>query len=193
MKKLLKFILVLIVIAVAAYAAYRYYLPSTISESLTTGNQSILIPDELQEKLEELKSKTSTDVGDLPALMVEANIDYVDLKTMLDRLDPRQVSNALVEMTSVNIDSTDEVFDILVKHIEIEGYQLELFREMFIQNNDVEEIRNALSKIDGYGYLITMSMPVAIEIAKDLLESARPEIEKQLNALESSQKSMRSE
>lgn len=187
MKKLLKLILVLVVVAIAAYMSYRYYLPSTIAESLTSGNKSSLIPDELQKSLEALKSKTSTDVGDLPVLMVEANIDYLDLETMLNRLDPKEASNALVEMSSVSITSAEQVFDILVENIEIEGYQLEVFRDMFIRNNDVEEIRNALSKVKGHEYLINMGMPVAIEMAKDMLESSRPEIEKQLDALNSRQ------
>jgi hypothetical protein len=185
MKKLLKFILILILIAMAAYVAYRYYLPSTIAESLTSGSQSALIPDEIQEKIEELKFKTSNDVGDLPELMVEANINYLDLQTMLNRLDPKDVSEALLEMSSVNITSTEQAFDILVKHIDIEGYQLETFRGMFVRNNNADEIQEAMSKVKGYEYLISMSMPVAIEVAKDLLESSRPEIEKQLVVLNS--------
>lgn len=185
MKKLLKFTLVLVVVAIAAYTAYRYYLPSTITESLTSGDSSLLLPDGFEDKLTDFRTKTITDVGDLPALMVEANIDYLDLETMLDRLDPKQVSSALQEMSSANITSADQAFDILVKHVQIEGYQLEVFREMFVRNNDVEEMRNALDKVKGYEYLITMSMPVAIEVAKDMLESSRPEIEKQLDALNS--------
>lgn len=155
MKKLLKFILLLVVIAIAAYAAYRHYLPSTIAESLTSGNNSSLLPDEIQQKLEAFKTKTSTDVGDLPVLMVEANIDYVDLKTMLDRLDPEEASSALKEMSSVNITSADQAFDIPIKHIDIEGYQLEVFRDMFVRNNDVEELRNALANVKGYEYFIS--------------------------------------
>jgi len=187
MKKLLKFILVVVVIGLVAYAAYRYYLPSTIAKSLTSGQTSSLIPDEIQEKVKAFKSKIASDVGDLPILMAEANLDYDDLQTMLDRLDPGEVSSALSEMSSVNITSAEQVFDIVTRHINIEGFELEEFRDMFVRNSNVDEIRKAMEKIREHEFLITLAMPVAKEVAKDLLVSARQEIEMQLNALESSQ------
>ena len=167
MKKLLKFILALVVIAVVAYAAYRYYLPSKIAESLTSGQKSSLVPDEIHEKVQVFKSKVAKDIGNLPELMVETNIDYDDLKTMLDRLDPGEASDALLEMASVNITSTDQAFDIVTKHVNIEGYELETFRDMFVRNSDVEEIQKTLKKVREHELFVTMGMPVAIEVAKD--------------------------
>jgi len=184
MKKLLKFILALAVIGFVAYAAYRYYLPYTIAESLTSGQKSSLVPDEIQEKVEAFKSRVTRDVGDLPVLMVEANIDYDDLKIMLDRLDPDDVSNTLREMSSVSITSVEQAFDIIRENVHIEGYELEVFRDMFVRNSNVVEIRKAMETVREYKLLVAMGMPVAKEVAKDLLESARQEIEMQLDALD---------
>jgi hypothetical protein len=184
MKTLLKLILILAVIGVIAYAAYRYYLPSRIAESLKSGQTSALVPDEIQEKVNALKTKIANDMGVLPHLMVEASIDFDDLRTMLNRLDPDEVSSTLREMSYVSINSTDQVFDIVIKNVNIEGYELEAFRSMFVRNSSVEEIRKAMEKVREHDFLITMSMPVAKEVAKDLLESSRLEIEKQLEALE---------
>ena len=187
MKKLVIYFLVLAVIGIVAYAAYRYYLPSTIAESLKSGQKSSLVPDEIQQKVEAFKTSIASDVGNLPVLMTEVNIDYDDLKTMLDRLDPGEVSNALREMSSVSISSTEQAFDIVQKHVSIEGYDLEVFRDMFVRNSSVEEIRKTMEKLREYEFLFPVGMPVAKEVAKDLLESSRQEIEKQLNALETSQ------
>ena len=184
MKTLLKSILVLAVIGVIAYAAYRYYLPSTIAEALKSGQTSALVPDEIQETVKALKTKIANDVGVLPHLMVEANIDFDDLRTMLDRLDPGEISSTLREMSSVSIHSTDQAFDIVVKNINIEGYELEAFRDMFLRNSSVEEIRETMEKVREHQLLVTLSMPVAKEVVMDLLESSRLEIEKQLEALE---------
>ena len=185
MKKTSKFILILVVIGIVAYAGYRYYLPSIIVESLKSDQTSLLVPDDLQEKVREFRSNISSDVGDLPVLMAEANIDYEDLRTMLERLNPDEVSNALREMSSISITSADQVFDIARKHVNIEGYDLEVFRDMFVRNNSVTEIREATEKFREHDFLITMGIPVAKEVAKDLLESARQEIERRLDALES--------
>ena len=186
MQKLLIFILVLAVVGAVAYAVYRYYLPSKIAESLTSGQKSTLVPEEVQKKVAAFKTKITQGVGNLPPLMDEVNIGYDDLKTMLDRLDPGEVSSALREMSSVTISSAGQAFDIVTKHVHIEGYELERFREMFIRNSDVEEIRKIAKKVSEHETLVTMGMPVAIEVAKDILESSRQEIERRLDALETS-------
>lgn len=184
MKKLLIIILILAIILAIAYAAYRYYLPSKIAESLKSGQESSLVPAEVQQKVKVFKTKIARDVGNLPPLMDEVGIDYDDLKTMLDRLEPGEVSDALREMSSTSITSAGQAFDIVVEHVSIEGYELEKFRDMFIRNSNVKEINKVMAKVSEHELLVTMGMPVAIEVAKDLLETSRPEIEKQLEALE---------
>ena len=187
MQKILSFILVLLVIGVIAYVAYRYYLPYQVSKSITSGQESPLLPDEVQKQVDAFKTRIAGDVGDLPVLMKRADIDYDDLKTMLDRLDPADVTRTLQEMSSVSITSVNQAFDIIVKHVDIEGYELESFRGVFVNNSSVEDIHNAMANVRKHAFLVPIAMPVAKEVAKDLLESSRQEIEKQLEALESGQ------
>jgi len=186
MKKFVIYLLVLVAVGIVAYTAYRIYLPSTIAESLKSGQKSSLVPDELQEKVTALKTSVARDVGNLPDLMAEASIDYDDLQTMLDRLDPAEVTSALREISSVDITSTGQAFDIVKKHVSIEGYDLEVFRDMFIRNSSVEDVRKAIDNIREYEFFFPVGIPVAKEVARDLLEASRLEIEKRLAALESS-------
>lgn len=183
MKILLRTVLVAVVIGLLAYSAYRYYLPATIAESLKSDQYTSLIPEETRQRLEDFKSTVARDVGDLPLLMLEANLDYDDLQIMLERLDPANVSDALLEMSAVTVVSSDQAFDILAKHITIEGYELEQFRNMFVRSNDVDDIRKAMDTVRQYKYLIPLSMQVGKEFARDLLKSARAEIEARLDAL----------
>ena len=109
MKKLFKFLLAFIVVAAVAYTAYRFYLPSKVAESLTSEESSALVPDEVQEKIITFKERVTHDVGDLPRLMNESGITYADLKIMLDRVDPRDVADAVLEMSSIDKEAVSPI------------------------------------------------------------------------------------
>ena len=183
MKKLIKFVLVLAVIGLIAYAGYRYYLPSMIAETLISDEPSSLVPAEMQEKVEAVKLKIDKEIEKLPVFMKENKIAYKDLQVMIDRADPDQFIDAYVEIATTRITSTDQVFDIGMKHIRISGYDLEIFRAAFVENTSVEDIQKAIAKFDDYEFLTNMSFPVIKETAKKLLDSKKIEIQAELNKL----------
>jgi vacuolar-type H+-ATPase subunit I/STV1 len=70
-----------------------------------------------------------------------------------------------------------------VKHIKINGYDLEIFRSAFVQHVTVEDINKAIRKIEENDLLASMSIPVAKETVKKVLESSRQEIQQELQRL----------
>jgi len=183
MKKLFKFVLIMAVIGVIGYAGYRYYLPSIIAESLTSDEPSSLVPADMQEKIETVKTTINRDIKKLPAFMKENDIAYDDLKVMIDRVDPAQIIDAYEEIASTTIKSPDQVFDIGMRHIKIEGYDLEIFRATFVKNTSVESLQKAITKYEDNVFLTNMSFPVLKETAKELLKSRETEIQAELNKL----------
>jgi len=183
MKKLLKFVLIVLVLGLAAYGAYRFYLPSLIAEALTSDQPSALVPSAVREKLAKLKPEVDREIKKVPVFLKEHKIGYEDLQNIIDRASPNDFLEAYYEIAATRITSTNQVFDIGMKHIKINGYDLEIFRNLFIQNVTVEDINKAIKKIEENELLTSMSITVAKETLKKVLESSRQEIKQELDRL----------
>lgn len=183
MKKLIRFVLLMAVVGATVYAGYRYYLPSMIAETLMSDEPSSLVPAEIQGKVEAVKLKVDKEIEKLPAFMKANKIKYEDLQVMVDRVDPAQFIRAYEEIATTRITSTNQVFDIGMKHVRIDGYDLEIFRESFVKNTSVEDIQKVITKYEDNEFLTTMSFPIIKETAKKLLDSYKTEIQAELNKL----------
>jgi len=181
MKKLLKLLIFVLLLGVAAYAGYRYFLPSMIATTLTSDEPSRLVPEKIQQQVSELRAKIAHEVEEVPALLKETRLDIDDLETIIDRADPEHFFNAIDELKTTTLTSTDQIFDICMKHIRIDGYDLEVFRGPFVRNTSVENIREAVTKIDRDDMLTTVSVPVLKETTKQVLASSREEILAEMN------------
>ena len=183
MKKLLKFALIILVLLLAAYGGYRFYLPSLIADALMSDQPSALVPPGMREKVSNLKTKVDREIRKVPVFLKEHKIGYEDLLNIIDRASPDDLRDAYHEIVTTRITSTNQVFDIGMKHIEIMGYDLEIFRSPFIQYVTVGDINKAIKKIEENELLTSMSIPVAKETVKKILESSRQEIQQELNRL----------
>jgi len=181
MKKLLKFLLVVALLGLIVYAGYRYYLPSMIAKTLTSEEPSALVPDAMQEKVGKLKVKIDREVDELPALLKETSLSVDDLEIIIDRANPDQFFSAIEELKNTTLTSTDQVFDICMKHISIDGYDLEVFRAPFVRNSSVGNIQDAIAKINRDDFLTSVSIPVLKETAKQVLASSKEEIMREMN------------
>jgi hypothetical protein len=184
MKKLLIFVLVIASLGLTAYGAYRFYLPSMIAEALTSNEPSSMVPAEMQEKLATLKVKVDREIKKLPVFLKDKNIAYEDLQIMIDRANPEQFRDAYDEIKSTRINSINQVFDIGLKHVKIEAYDLEIFRSTFVQYVTVNDIQKAITKIENNELLTSMSAPVIKETAKKILQNHESEIKETMSLIE---------
>ena len=181
MKKLLKFLVVIALLGLIAYAGYRYYLPSMIAKTLTSEEPSRLVPEKMQEKVKDLRVNIDQQVDELAVLLKETRLSVDDLQNIIDRVNPEQVFGAIGELKNTTLTSNDQVFDICMKHIRVEGYDLEVFRAPFVRNSDVGNIQKAVAKFNREDFLTSMSVPVLKETAKMILEAHKEEIMQELN------------
>ena len=183
MKKLLKFVLIALLLGLAVYGGYRYYLPSLIAEALTSDQPSVLVPSGMREKVTSLKTKVDGEIKKVPVFLKEHKIGYEDLQNIIDRISPDDLLDVYYEIATTRITSTNQVFDIGMKHIKINGYDLEIFRSTFVQHVSVGDINKAIRKIEENDLLASMSIPVAKATVKKVLESSRQEIQQELQRL----------
>ena len=183
MKKLLIFLLIVIVLGAVAYAGYRFYLPSMIAEALTSDQPSAMVPAAMQEKVTNLKTKVNREAKKIPVFLKEQKIGYDDLLNIIDRTDPDELLDAYQAIATTKFTSIDQVFDIGKKHIKIEGYDLEIFRGPFLQYVTIEDVHKSIEKVEQNKLLTSMSIPVAKETLKQVLESLKPAIQQELDQL----------
>lgn len=187
MKKLLTVVLIIALLGLAAYSAYRLYLPSMIAEALTSGQPSPMVPDKVQEKLDTLKFQVDREIKKLPVFMKDKKISYEDLQIMIDRANPDQFLAAYDEIRITRLNSSSQAYDIVIKHIKIAGYDLEIFRSTFVQYVTVKDIHKAINSIENNQLLTSMSMPVLKSTAKKILQKHESEIKRNIIILESNQ------
>jgi len=183
MNKLLKFVLIVLVLGLVAYGGYRFYLPTLIANALTSDQPSALIPSDIREKVTRLKTKVDSEIRKVPVFLNEHQLGYEDLQSILDQANPDDLLSAYDEIVSTRVASANQVFDIGMKHIKIEGYDLEIFRSQFIQYVAVEDINKAIKKIEETELLNSINISMAKETLKKVLESSRQEIQQELNSL----------
>jgi len=177
MKKLVKIVLVIVLLGLAANLGYRHYLPSMIATTLTSDEPpSRLIPAAMQDQVIKLRSKINREIEELPALLKETRLGIEDLEIMIDRANPDDFFRAIQEIKNTTITSTDQVFDILMKHIKIEGYDLEVFRAPFVRNTSVDNIQESIVRIEQNEFVTSMSVPVLKQTVKQILASNKQKI-----------------
>lgn len=181
MKKLLIFILAIALLGFAGFAGYRVYLPNMIATTLTSEEPSRLIPDGMLEKVKDLRVKIDREVDDLPVLLIETRLTVDDLLIMIDRANPDQFEKAIEEIRNTSVTSTDQIYDICMKHIKIDGYDLEVFRGPFVQNTSVRNIQEAIGKLEQNEFITSMGIPVLKQTAKQILISSKEEIMDKMN------------
>ncbi len=84
-------------------------------------------------------------------------------------------------MKNTTLTSTDQIFDICMKHIKISGYDLEVFRGPFVRSTSVGNIQEAIGKIEKNEFITSMSIPVLKQTVKQILASSEQEIMDQIN------------
>lgn len=181
MKKWVTFLIILCVLAIAIVWVYRFYFPQVVAEALVSEDSIAALPEQVQEQVKAIKSEVDKQMEKVPELMEEAELEYNDLVVIIEEIDSDQLLNALEELKSKNWQTTDEVFDIGLKHVSLKGYDLEKFRSSFneaISEEQIEEVLNALGESQ---LLTSMSIQVMKEAARKLIEAKKEEIEEKLN------------
>ena len=172
-----KWILILFIGLLAfCYWTYKYYAPKAIAKALISDETSGLVPQKLHKKVEALKEEVDENVNKLPRLLRESAIEYEDLAVIIDNVEADQLLEAFEEVKSQNWETTDEVFDIGVKHIELEVYELEKFRSLFNAYATKEKIEELVAIAEENQLLTNLSIPLLKETAKSILESRKEEI-----------------
>jgi hypothetical protein len=181
---LIAFILIVIVVLAGYYLGRSYILPAMIAKSISSeGPAPKYLPDKIEKTVTVLKKNVNEQVDELPKIMKELDLSFEDLIYIVEHVDADEVLNSVDELNSGKWSNTDEAYDIVVKNIHVEGYDLEKFRPLFNKKARPKKIKRILNAIEENNIRTSLSIPVARNTAKRILLDNREKIETKLDAI----------
>jgi hypothetical protein len=169
MKKLLWVILILaITFCVAGFVFYKLYLPALVADVLTKAETPSYVPAFVQNKIEKYKVPINKGAGDFVTELHRQNVPVQEVINTIDETSEEEIEAALNELKDQDIKTTDEAFDIIVRHVNSE-MNLEIFRAPFKRNVEVKTIQKFLSDDDFNTYRESLDPAMVKEVAKKVL------------------------
>lgn len=176
-----KWILILIIGLLAlSYWTYKYYAPKALAKALTSEETLSIVPRNIKVEVEAIKEEVDENISKLPVLMKKSALEYEDLTEIIDEVQTDQLLDAFEELKSKDWKTTNEVFDIGKKHIDLENHDLEKFRQLFNGYATPKQIEEWIEIAEENQLLTNLTIPLMKETAKSILESRKEEIEEKL-------------
>lgn len=184
-KKIVLFVgFTILVLGIGTLIFYRFFLHTVIAETIQSDpEKSMLIPDQAKPIVIKARRKLDQEINDIPNILDSLNLDFDDLLLIVETIDSDQVIRSINELSNTKLKSEDQVFDIVKKHVTVEGYDLEMFRSAFKKKATMEKINRALKIIKDRQLTTTVSVPVARRTVTQILIDNRQRIEAHLESM----------
>jgi len=131
--------------AVGAFVFYKVYLPALIADAVVKDEGSAYLPKFVEVRIRKYKAPVNEAAGDVVEQIHQSDITMDQILKAIDDTDESQVDAAIAELSTREINSTNEVFDIAKKHFPV-GFDVELLRKPFNENVDLDMVRAAVEK-----------------------------------------------
>lgn len=183
-KALISGAITLFILIAGGLLVQRFMLPRFIVNALEPETEpSVFIPDRVKPTLYKARKEMAEHIDYVPQMLDSVQMTVDDLVAMIDRMDNDHIANAIDELKETELTSQDQVFDIMVRNIPVEGHDLEIFRYVFKERISLNKVKRALRKFDS-PIATTLMVPVVKETAKQLLHNNRHEIHATLDSLQ---------
>jgi len=182
MKKILIIIAALAVfLVVGFYTARNYLLPQIIAKSVNSDKPApSYLPKKIENTVNSVKKGIDENFDQLPIILNKLNLDFDDLIRIIDNVDAKEIMKAQNELYNSDIQSTNQAYDIVVKNVHLQGYDLEIFRPIFNEKMTVRKINKFIKIAEDHQLQTSISIPMARNTAKQILMNNREKIESEL-------------
>ncbi len=180
MKKVLTLLLVLATLG--CFIFYRFYMPKMVATTIISDEPPpSILPEKVKKTIVKARVELDKQMEDVPVKLEQLGLTFNDVIYIVEVADADQIEAAIEELQSTELKSVDEVFDIGLKHVKVDGYDLSIFREVFKEKATLDKIRKGLHKIRDNELMIDISIPVTCETVKQILIERRDKVEAHLS------------
>jgi hypothetical protein len=180
MRKIIVSILVISLVAAGGYLLYRFLMPDLIAKAMVSESLPGYIPKRLQSKIEKIRKPLNKGTEAMLQTMHASNIPVDQLLNAVENITEEQAYAFLDELNETEPTTTDEVFDVAKKHFST-NFDLEVFREQFNKQFEIEQIQNAIAYANFNRKTNDVDIPTAKEIFKKIIVEKEKEIGKPVN------------
>ena len=187
MKVLKILLIILFLVGVFAYLGYTLYVPKMVTQAIDTGEIPAYVPKKYHAKIQATREKVNEEVEKLPEVMEKYNLSYEELLAFAESVENDEVLNALEEMRTTELNSTDQAFDIAIKHISADLPQSDKVKQLFADKIPVDKIQTEINKMDNSELPLSVEIDLARRIGIQILKDRRNQIEGKLQEMHSGQ------
>ena len=178
---LIVFLVIVAALLALYYVGKNYILPEVIANTVSSDNPPPkFLPDNIEKTVIVLKENVNENVDELPEIMNELNLGFDDILYIVENVEADEVMQSLDELDQRKWTSTNEAYDIVVRNVHIDGYDMEIFRPIFNEKVTKGKLNRVLNAIENKNLRSSVSVPVARNTAKRILLDNREKIESEL-------------
>lgn len=155
------FLLLATVTAIGLYIFYKVYMPKMVAEVIVSDEPPPnIFPEKIKKGIVKARNEIDAQMDDVPDQLKKNGSTFDDLIRIVELADEKEVRAAVNELMNTEIKSEDQVFDIGLKHVHIDGYDLEAFRSIFKEKATIHKIKRGVLYIENNNLMTTISVPL---------------------------------
>jgi hypothetical protein len=169
-KKFLIWVLALIAAAaIGAFIFYKLYLPRIVAEAIVKGEDELAyMPDFVQTRIRKYRAPVNEAADDVIRELHKSGITMEQITEAIDKTGESQVDGLLAELANTELKSTNQVFDIATKHLQVD-FDVEPLRAPFNENVDLDMVRSAIERAQQHRKDEAVDAEMAKAIFKQIL------------------------
>lgn len=145
MKRFLVVLFIFILLASAgAYWFYRHALPDIVADAIISQEVPDYLPTQIQRTVEAATVPVNRGAEDIVRHIDEAGIPIDKVLRLIDNTTEEQTYRIIDDLNKTNLKSTDQVFDIVTKHLHAD-FDLEILRKPFNENTNLKMLEKAIA------------------------------------------------
>lgn len=169
MKKLaIAFLIILAILVAGGYYIYQAMIPKIVAKAVISDSASVYIPKRFRRHVEEIRKPLNRGTEAMINKMHAAELPLEEVIQAVDDITEEQAYAFIDEMNQRQPTTTDQVFDLAVKHFPTD-FDPEIFREPFNDHFDMTQIRRALVYANFNRQSQDIDMATAKAIVKNIL------------------------
>jgi hypothetical protein len=144
MKKIVIVATIFILIGISAFIFYKVYFPRLVANAVARRDIPAYVPKRIQKKIEDLREPINRGTTEFVKEIHKADIPMNKVINVIDKASEKDAYALLDELNQTKPQSTNQVFDILKKHM-TNDFDVEVFRKPFNEHFNMKMIRQAIA------------------------------------------------
>lgn len=168
-RKLLLIISVVTVLMLGSVLLYNFFIPSYIAEVITSDTTPSYLPEKYKIQIERINKPLNKYSEEAFKITDSLNLSLALILRIIDNINPDDVMKVYDQLEYKNVENSNEVFELIREHIEINEVDISLYRSVFIKYATPARINRALRYAETHELVANLAPSTAKQIARQIV------------------------